>query len=447
MASAAEQLASQINFSNFAKATELKKRIWFTLGALIIYRLGTWIPLPGIDPSILQDIFRQQSGGILDMFNMLSGGAFARMTIFALNIMPYISASIIMQLLQAIHPHFEALKKEGEVGRKKLNQYTRYGTVLLAALQAYGIAIGLEGMSGSKGAAVVDPGAFFRATTVITLVGGTMFLMWLGEQITARGVGNGISLIIFAGIVAEMPAALIGTLEMGRTGALSALLIVFLILMAVAVITFIVFVERAQRRVVVQYPKRQQGNKMFGGENSHIPLKVNTAGVIPPIFASSLLLLPITIANFSANSGPEWLGGITAALGRGQPLYLLIYASMIIFFAFFYTSVVFNPTETADNLKNYGGFVPGIRPGKNTAEYLDYILTRLTVVGAIYLASISIMPELLNSQYGVPFYFGGTSLLIVVTVTMDTVAQVQSHLIAHQYEGLVKKSRLKGRRG
>ena len=447
MASAAEQLASQINFSNFAKATELKKRIWFTLGALIVYRLGTWIPLPGIDPSILQDIFQQQAGGILDMFNMLSGGAFARMTIFALNIMPYISASIIMQLLQAIHPHFEALKKEGEVGRKKLNQYTRYGTVALAALQAYGIAVGLEGMTGSQGAAVGEPGAFFRATTVITLVGGTMFLMWLGEQITARGVGNGISLIIFAGIVAEMPAALVGTMELGRTGALSALFIIFLLIMAIGVITFIVYVERAQRRVIVQYPKRQQGNKMVGGENSHIPLKVNTAGVIPPIFASSLLLLPITVANFSANAGPGWLGDVTAYLGRGQPAYLLLYAGMIIFFAFFYTSVVFNPTETADNLKKYGGFVPGIRPGRNTAEYLDFILTRLTVVGAIYLTAISIMPELLISQYGVPFYFGGTSLLIVVTVTMDTVAQVQSHLIAHQYEGLVKKSRLKGRRG
>ena len=381
------------------------------------------------------------------MFNMLSGGAFARMTIFALNIMPYISASIIMQLLQAIHPHFEALKKEGEVGRKKLNQYTRYGTVALAALQAYGIAVGLEGMTGSQGAAVGEPGAFFRATTVITLVGGTMFLMWLGEQITARGVGNGISLIIFAGIVAEMPAALVGTMELGRTGALSALFIIFLLIMAIGVITFIVYVERAQRRVIVQYPKRQQGNKMVGGENSHIPLKVNTAGVIPPIFASSLLLLPITVANFSANAGPGWLGDVTAYLGRGQPAYLLLYAGMIIFFAFFYTSVVFNPTETADNLKKYGGFVPGIRPGKNTAEYLDFILTRLTVVGAIYLTAISIMPELLISQYGVPFYFGGTSLLIVVTVTMDTVAQVQSHLIAHQYEGLVKKSRLKGRRG
>ena len=447
MASAAEQLASQISFSNLAKATELKKRIWFTLGALIVYRLGTWIPLPGIDPTILEDIFRQQAGGILGMFDMFAGGAFGRMTIFALNIMPYISAAIIMQLLQAIHPHFEALKKEGEVGRKKLNQYTRYGTVLLAALQAYGIAVGLEGMTGSQGSAVSDPGVFFRATTVITLVGGTIFLMWLGEQITARGVGNGISLIIFAGIVANLPAALAGTLELGRTGALSAVVILFLLVFAVAVIVFIVFVERGQRRVVVQYPKRQQGNKMFGGESSHIPLKVNTAGVIPPIFASSLLLLPITVASFSASAGPEWLGAVTAFLGRGQPGYLLIYAALIVFFAFFYTSVVFNPTETADNLRKYGGFIPGIRPGRNTAEYLDYVLTRLTVVGAAYLTAISIMPEILISQYGVPFYFGGTSLLIVVTVTMDTVAQVQSHLIAHQYEGLVRKSRLRGRRG
>ena len=446
MASAAEQLASQINFSNFAKATELKKRIWFTLGALIVYRLGTWIPLPGIDPVILQDIFKQQAGGILGMFDMFAGGAFSRMTIFALNIMPYISAAIIMQLLQAIHPHFEALKKEGEVGRKKINQYTRYGTVLLAAFQAYGIAVGLEGMSGTQGAAVHDPGLFFRATTVITLVGGTIFLMWLGEQITSRGVGNGISLIIFAGIVANLPSALVGTLELGRTGALSPLVIMGLLLLAAALITMIVYVERAQRRVVVQYPKRQQGNKMFGGESSHIPLKVNTAGVIPPIFASSLLLLPITIANFSANSGPAWLGDVTAYLGHGRPLYLILYSAMIVFFAFFYTSVVFNPTETADNLRKYGGFVPGIRPGKNTAEHLDFILTRLTVIGAIYLTGISILPEILISQYGVPFYLGGTSLLIVVTVTMDTVAQVQSHLIAHQYEGLVRKSRLKGRR-
>ncbi len=447
MASAAEQLAAHINFGQLSKATELKKRLWFTLGALIVYRFGTYIPLPGIDPAILKEIFQQQAGGILGMFNMFAGGAFGRMTIFALGIMPYISAAIIMQLLSAVHPYFEQLKKEGEPGRKKINQYTRYGTVLLSLVQGYGIAVGLEGMSGSQGSAVIDPGAFFRAATVITLVGGTMFLMWLGEQITARGVGNGISLIIFAGIVAELPSALAGTLELGRTGALSAPLIIFLLLMAVVVITTIVFVERAQRRVVVQYPKRQVGNKMFGGDSSHLPLKINTAGVIPPIFASSLLLLPLTIAGFSADQGPEWLGQVTAYLGHGQPVYLLLYTLLIAFFAFFYTSVVFNPTETADNLKKNGGFVPGIRPGKNTAEHLDYILTRITVFGAIYLVAISILPELLISQYAVPFYFGGTSLLIVVTVTMDTVAQVQSHLLAHQYEGLIKKSRLRGRRG
>ncbi|MEE2968763.1 MAG: preprotein translocase subunit SecY, partial [Pseudomonadota bacterium] len=381
MASAAEQLAAHINFANFAKATELKKRIWFTLGALVIYRLGTYIPLPGIDPTILQEIFSQQAGGILGMFDMFAGGAFGRMTIFALNIMPYISAMIIMQLLTAVSPYFEQLKKEGEPGRKKMNQYTRYGTVLLATLQAYGIASGLEGMSGSTGPAVVNPGMFFRATTVITLVGGTIFLMWLGEQITARGVGNGISLIIFSGIVANLPSSLVSTLELGRTGALSALFIVFLIILAVAVITFIVFMERAQRRVLVQYPKRQVGNKMFGGDSSHIPLKINTSGVIPPIFASSLLLLPMTVAGFSAGQGPEWVTTVTALLGRGQPLYLIIYMSLIVFFAFFYTAVVFNPAETADNLKKNGGFVPGIRPGKNTADHLDYILTRLTCIG------------------------------------------------------------------
>jgi len=449
MASAAEQLASHINFANFAKATELKKRIWFTLGALVIYRLGTYIPLPGIDPTILQDIFSQQSGGILDIFDTFAGGAFSRMTIFALNIMPYISAMIIMQLLTAVSPYFEALKKEGEAGRKKMNQYTRYGTVVLAALQAYGISVGLEGMTGSGGSAVQDPGLFFRATTVVTLVGGTVFLMWLGEQITARGVGNGISLIIFSGIVAGLPGALAGTLELGRTGTFGAGFIILLLVLAVATITTIVFVERAQRRIVVQYPKRQVGNKMFGGESSHIPLKLNTAGVIPPIFASSLLLLPMTVAGFSAagGTGSDWLAAITAYLGRGQPLYLLIYAALVIFFAFFYTAVVFNPVETADNLKKHGGFVPGIRPGKNTADFLDHILTRLTVVGSLYLACISIMPEILISQYSVPFYLGGTSLLIVVTVTMDTVAQVQSHLLAHQYEGLIKKSKLRGRRG
>ena len=435
-----------MNFGAFAKATELKKRIWFTLGALIVYRLGTYIPLPGIDPVVLQDIFRQNQGGVLGMFDMFSGGALRRMTIFALNIMPYISSSIIMQWMTAVSPKLEALKKEGESGRKKINQYTRYGTVVIAAFQAYGISAGLEGMSSSAGPAVTDPGAFFRFQVVVTLIGGTIFLMWLGEQITARGVGNGISLIIFSGIVANLPSALAGTLELGRTGALSTAFIIFLLMMSVGVIYFIVFVERAQRRIIVQYPKRQRGNKMTGGESSHLPLKINTAGVIPPIFASSLLLMPMTVIGFSAGSGPEWLTNIAAYLGRGQPLYLFIYISMVVFFAFFYTAVVFNPTDTADNLKRYGGFIPGIRPGKNTAEYLDWVLTRLTVTGASYLAAICLLPELLISKYSVPFYFGGTSLLIVVTVTMDTVAQVQSHLLAHQYEGLIKKSRLKGRR-
>ena len=447
MASAAEQLAANLNFGAFAKATELKKRLWFTVGALIVYRLGTYIPLPGIDPSIMQDIFRQQAGGLFGMLNMFAGGALGRMTIFALNIMPYISAAIIMQLMTAVSPTLNQLKKEGEQGRKKINQYTRYGTVLIAAMQAYGISVGIEGMTGSQGAAVANPGLFFRFTAVITLVGGTIFLMWLGEQITARGVGNGISLIIFAGIVAEVPSALVGTLELGRTGALPAPLIAAFLLGAVAVIYGIVFVERAQRRILIQYPKRQMGNKMFGGESSHMPLKINTSGVIPLIFASSLLLMPITVAQLSANSGPEWLGTVVAFLGRGTPGYLILFSSLIAFFAFFYTAVVFNPEETADNLKKYGGFVPGIRPGKNTAEYLDYVLTRLTTVGAVYLVAVAILPELLISRFSVPFFFGGTSLLIVVTVTMDTVAQIQSHLLAHQYEGLIKKSRLRGRRG
>jgi preprotein translocase subunit SecY len=447
MASAAEQLAANLNFGAFSKATELKKRLWFTLGALIVYRLGTYIPLPGIDPVILQDIFRQQAGGILGMFNMFAGGALGRMTIFALNIMPYISAAIIMQLMTSISPTLGQLKKEGEQGRKKINQYTRYGTVLIAAAQAYGISAGIEGMTGSQGSAVMDPGAFFRFTTVVTLVGGTVFLMWLGEQVTARGVGNGISLIIFAGIVAELPSALAATLELGRTGAMSSALIALLLVGAVAIIYGIVFVERAQRRVLVQYPKRQQGNKMYGGESSHLPLKINTSGVIPLIFASSLLLMPITVIQFSAGQGPDFLTTITTFLGRGQPGYLLIFGALIAFFAFFYTAVVFNPEETADNLKKNGGFIPGIRPGKNTADHLDYILTRLTVVGAIYLVAIAILPEILISKLSVPFFFGGTSLLIVVSVTLDTVAQVQSHLLAHQYEGLIKKSRLRGRRG
>jgi preprotein translocase subunit SecY len=447
MASAAEQIASHISLAHFSKATELKKRIWFTLGALVIYRLGTYIPLPGIDPLILEEIFKSQQGGILGMFDMFAGGAFSRMTIFALNIMPYISAAIIMQLLTAVSPHFEALKKEGEAGRKKITQYTRYGTVLLAALQAWGIAVGLEGMTGSQGSAVLDPGYFFRFTTMVSLTCGTIFLMWLGEQVTARGVGNGISLIIFAGIVANLPSALGATLELGRTGAMSAGFILGFIVLGIAVVTFIVFMERAQRRIVVQYPKRQVGNKMFGGESSHLPLKINTSGVIPPIFASSLLLLPMTFTSFTGQGSPDWLLDVSAALGRGHWVYLTLYAALIAFFAFFYTAVVFNPADTADNLKKYGGFVPGIRPGKNTAEYLDHVLTRLTVIGALYLVAVCLLPEFLITEYALPFYFGGTSLLIVVTVTMDTMAQVQSHLIAHQYEGLIRKSRLKGRRG
>jgi len=361
--------------------------------------------------------------------------------------MPYISSSIIMQLMTAVSPHLEALKKEGEVGRKKINQYTRYGTVVLAAFQAFGIAVGLEGMQSSMGRAVIDPGMFFRLSCVISLTGGTMFLMWLGEQITARGVGNGVSLIIFSGIVANLPHALAATLELGRTGAMSAVAIVMIMIVAVATITVMVFMERAQRRVLVQYPKRQVGNKMFGGESSHMPLKLNTSGVIPPIFASSLLLLPLTVANFTANRGPEWLQEITTQLSHGRPLYIALYVALIVFFSFFYTAIVFNPVETADNLKKYGGFIPGIRPGKATADHLDHVLTRLTVVGAAYLAIICVLPEILISNFNVPFYFGGTSLLIVVSVTMDTVAQIHSHLLAHQYEGLIKKTKLRGRRG
>ncbi len=447
MASAAEQMASSMNFGAFSKATELKKRLWFTLFALIVYRIGTYIPVPGVDPTVLADVFQQNSGGVLGMFDVFSGGALGRMTIFALNIMPYISASIIMQLMTSLSPQLGQLKKEGEAGRKKINQYTRYGTVLLATIQGYGIAVGLEGLSLSSGqSAVIDPGLYFRLVTVITLVGGTVFLMWLGEQITARGVGNGISLIIFSGIVAALPGALVGTLELGRTGQLSSVIILFLLILSVGVIAFIVFMERAQRRVLVQYPKRQRGNKTYGGQNSHLPLKLNTAGVIPPIFASSLLLMPTTVAGFSAGTGPEWLTTVTVLLGHGTPLYMLMYIAGIVFFCFFYTAVVFNPDETADNLKKNGGFVPGIRPGARTSEYLDYVLTRLTVVGAAYLSLVCILPELLISQWAVPFYFGGTSLLIVVSVTMDTTAQIQSHLLAHQYEGLIKKANLGGRR-
>jgi preprotein translocase subunit SecY len=442
MVSAAEQLAANLNFSALAKAEELKKRIWFTLGALLVYRLGTYIPLPGIDPASWDQIFRTQQGGILGMFNMFSGGGIHRMAIFALNIMPYISASIIIQLMTTVSPTLENLKKEGEQGRKTINQYTRYLTVLLAAFQAYGISIGLEG----AGSVVTDPGLFFRLSTVITLAGGTIFLMWLGEQITSRGIGNGISLIILSEIVAQLPAAIAGTLELGRQGALSTGIILAVIVMAVAVIGFIVFMERAQRRLLIQYPKRQVGNQMFEGQSSHLPLKLNTSGVIPPIFASSLLLLPTTVANFNAGRGPDWLSLITTQLGHGRPLFMVLYIALIVFFAFFYTAVVFNPTETAENLKKHGGFLPGIRPGERTAEYIDYVLTRITVVGAAYLAIVCLIPEMLITYAAVPFYFGGTSLLIVVSVTMDTVAQIQGYLLAHQYEGLIKRAKLRGRR-
>ncbi|AZO30335.1 MULTISPECIES: preprotein translocase subunit SecY [Mesorhizobium] len=441
MASAAEQLASNLNFAAFAKAEDLKKRIWFTIGALLVYRLGTYIPLPGINPDAFAQAFSSQSKGVLGMFNMFAGGAVQRMAIFALGIMPYISASIIMQLMTSVIPSLESLKKEGEQGRKIINQYTRYGTVLLALVQAYGISIGLEGGNGI----VNDPGMFFRISTVVTLVGGTMFLMWLGEQITARGIGNGISLIIFSGIVAGLPRAISGTLELGRTGALSTGLILAIIVLAIVVIAVIVFFERAQRRLLIQYPKRQVGNRMFQGDTSHLPLKLNTSGVIPPIFASSLLLLPATVAGFSQTTNlPAWASTVLASLGHGQPLYMAFYAAMIIFFAFFYTAIVFNPKDTADQLKKHSGFIPGYRPGERTAEYIDYVLTRITVIGAIYLVLVCLLPEFLISATGVPFYLGGTSLLIVVSVTLDTVAQIQGHLIAHQYEGLIKKSKLRG---
>lgn len=449
MASAAEQLASSINFGALAKATELKQRIWYTLGLLIVARVGAYIPLPGIDAAAFQAIFEQHSGGVLGMVDMFAGGAISRMTVFALGIMPYISASIIMQLLTSVSPTLEAWKKEGESGRRKINQYTRYGTLVLALAQSLGIANGLQNMSGPSGSAVIDPGFFFIATTVITLTCGTMFLMWLGEQITARGIGNGISLIIFAGIVARLPSALWQIFEQLRAGSISGFLVAGIAIGAVVVITGVVFFERAQRRLIVQYPKRQVGNRMFGGESSHMPLKLNMSGVIPPIFASSLLLLPLTVASFYSNQAdlPTWVQTGIAWFAHGQPIYIVMYLGLIAFFAFFYTAIVFNPDETAENLKKHGGFLPGIRPGKNTADYLDYVLTRLTVIGAAYLCAVCVLPEILISQYSVPFYFGGTSLLIVVSVTMDTVSQVHSHLLAHRYEGLIKKARLKGRRG
>jgi preprotein translocase subunit SecY len=442
MASAAEQLAANLNWGAFGKAQELKKRIWFTLGALLVYRLGTYLPLPGIDAEAMAKAFQNAQTGIIGLFNMFSGGAVGRMAILALGIMPYISASIIVQLMTTVIPSWEALKKEGESGRKQLNQYTRLLTVALAVFQAWGIAVGLEGSTG----VVTAPGMFFRLTATITLVGGTMFLMWLGEQITSRGIGNGTSLIIFAGIVANLPHAIAGTLELGRQGAISTGAILGIIVVAIFVVGFVVFMERAQRRLLIQYPKRQVGNQIMQGQSSHLPLKLNTSGVIPPIFASSLLLVPATIANFQQGQGSGWLTTITAWLGHGQPLYMLFYAGLMIFFCFFYTAIVFNPTDTADNLKKHGGFIPGIRPGERTAEYIDYVLTRITVVGALYIVVVCLLPEFLISWTGVPFYFGGTSLLIVVSVTMDTVSQIQGHLLAHQYEGLIKRSRLKGGR-
>ena len=451
MASAAEQLAANVSLSQFAKATDLKKRLWFTLGALIIFRLLSFVPLPGIDPVALSTLFDKTSGGVLDFFNNFSGGALHRMSIVALGVMPYITASIVVQLATSLSPTLAAIKKEGESGRKKLNQYTRYGTVLLAAIQGYFIAVGLESWGAGQGlSAVVDPGMLFRVTCVISLVGGTMFLMWLGEQITSRGIGNGVSLIIMAGIVANLPTALANVLEGGRTGSLSPLLIIGVLALVIGLVLFICFMERAQRRVLIQYPKRQTAKGMMQADKSHLPLKINTANVIPPIFASSLLLMPLTITQFAGQrvSGESAWGDFIISLNQylahGTPLYMALYAAGIIFFCYFYTAVVFNPEETADNLKRYGGFIPGIRPGKATETYLDYVLTRITVLGAAYLTFICLVPEFLVAKAGVPFYLGGTSLLIVVNVTIDTVTQIQSHLLAHQYGDLIKKAKLKG---
>jgi preprotein translocase subunit SecY len=445
MASAAEQLAANFNFGSIGKAKELKSRILFTLGALIVARIGSYIPMPGIDPAALYAFMQQSGGGLLDVFNTFSGGAVGRMAIFALGIMPYISASIIIQLMTTVFPELEALKKEGEAGRKVINQYTRYLTVALAVVQGYGIAIGLEHVS-SGHSVVIHPGLFFRMGAVITLTGGTMLLMWIGEQITSRGVGNGISLIIFAGIVARFPQIMGQTLEQARTGSTNPLLVIFFMVFTAGLVAFIVFMERAQRRLFVTYPKRQVGNKVYGGDSSHLPLKLNVSGVIPPIFASSILLLPATYASFNAQNLPGWLQTIVTYLSRGQPLYLFTYAALILFFTFFYTSIVFNPEETAENLKKYGGVFPGIRPGKRSAQFIDYVLTRITVVGALYLAFVCLIPEFMFYKYSLSFSLGGTSILIVVSVTMDTVAQIQSHLVAQQYEGLLKKARLRGAR-
>ena len=442
MASAAEQMAANMSWGALGKATELRQRILFAIGLLCVYRVGTYIPVPGIDGGELRVFMEQSMAGIGGMLSMFTGGALGRMGIFALGIMPYISASIIVQLMTAMVPSLETLKKEGEAGRKKINQYTRYLTVVLATFQAYGLAVSLE-----SGGLVTDPGWFFRAACVITLVGGTMFLMWLGEQITSRGIGNGISLIIFVGIVAELPAAIAGFLAQGRSGAISPAVIVGVLVMVVAVIAFVVFMERALRKIHIQYPRRQVGMKVYDGGSSHLPVKVNPAGVIPAIFASSLLLLPTTISTFSGQQTGPVMSTIMAYFGPGQPLYLLFFTAMIVFFTYFYTTnVAFKTEDVADNLKNQSGFIPGIRPGKRTQEYLDYVVTRLLVLGSAYLAAVCLLPEILRAQLAIPFYFGGTSLLIVVSVTMDTIQQVQSHMLAHQYEGLIEKSQLRGKR-
>jgi len=448
MASAAEQLASNISLSSFSKATELKKRLWFTLGALVLFRFLSFVPIPGVDPAAMAALFQTQRGGVLDFFNTFSGGSLERMSIIALGVMPYITASIVVQLGATLYQPWQVLKKEGETGRKKLNQYTRYLTVALTLVQGYWIAVGLETLGASQGvSAVVEPGMVFRAAATISLVGGTLFLMWLGEQITSRGIGNGVSLIIMAGIVATLPRAIAQLFEGGRTGTMDPLIISMIVALAVGLVIGICFMERAQRRVLIQYPKRQTARGAMAQERSHLPIKINISGVIPPIFASSLLLMPLTVIQMSgAQNNPnasEWLITISTYLQHGSPLYLLLYGAGIAFFCFFYSAVQFNSEETAENLKRHGGFIPGIRPGKATENYFDYLVTRITVLGAAYLVIICLIPEILFSQAGVPFYLGGTSLLIVVNVTMDTVAQIQSHLIAHQYGDLIKRAKLK----
>ena len=440
MPSAAEQMAANLSWGSFGKAKDLQRRIFYALGLLIVYRIGTYIPVPGIDAGQLRSFFEQANTGIGGMLNMFTGGAVGRMAIFALGIMPYITSSIIMQLLASMVPQLEQLKKEGEQGRKKINQYTRYGTVFLAFFQAYGISVGLE----SQGLAS-DPGWYFRASCIITLVGGTMFLMWLGEQITARGIGNGISLIIFVGIVAELPAALAQFFASGRSGVISPLVILAVIAMVVVVIGLVVYLERALRKIHIQYPRRQVGMKMYGGDSSSLPVKLNPSGVIPAIFASSLLLLPTTVVTFAQDDSTGMLATVAAYLGPGQPMYYMFFGGMIIFFTYFYTlNVAFKPDEVADNLKKQGGFVPGIRPGERTAQYLEYVVMRTLVLGSGYLAAVCLLPEVLRSQFAIPFYFGGTSLLIVVSVTMDTITQIQSHMLAYQYEGLIERSKIRG---